>query len=76
MPAAGTLAARIRSEKAAPKADVFIGGSVEFHEPLATETMMRIGSPRSHFACQSARSASRGSNPGRGVWFRMPIQTP
>jgi iron(III) transport system substrate-binding protein len=37
IPAAGTLATRIRAEKAAPKADVFIGGSVEFHEPLATE---------------------------------------
>jgi iron(III) transport system substrate-binding protein len=37
VPAAGTLATRIRAEKAAPKADVFIGGSVEFHEPLATE---------------------------------------
>lgn len=37
VPAAGTLATRIRAEKAAPRADVFIGGSVEFHEPLATE---------------------------------------
>ena len=37
VPAAGTLATRVRAEKAAPKADVFIGGSVEFHEPLATE---------------------------------------
>ena len=34
--AAGTLATRIRAEKAAPKADMFMGGSVEFHEPLAT----------------------------------------
>jgi iron(III) transport system substrate-binding protein len=33
--AAGTLAARIQSEAAAPKADVFIGGSVEIHQPLA-----------------------------------------
>jgi iron(III) transport system substrate-binding protein len=40
VPAAGTLAARIRSEKAAPKVDVFIGGSVEFHEPLATEGLV------------------------------------
>jgi iron(III) transport system substrate-binding protein len=40
VPAAGTLAARIRSEKAAPRADVFIGGSVEFHEPLATEGLV------------------------------------
>ena len=40
VPAAGTLAARIRAEKAAPKADVFIGGSVEFHEPLASEGLV------------------------------------
>ncbi|HEV8675474.1 MAG TPA: extracellular solute-binding protein [Methylomirabilota bacterium] len=40
IPAAGTLATRIRSEKAAPKADIFIGGSVEFHEPLATEGLV------------------------------------
>ncbi len=40
IPAAGTLAARIRAEKAAPKADVFIGGSVEFHEPLASEGLV------------------------------------
>ena len=40
IPAAGTLATRIRAEKAAPKADVFIGGSVEFHEPLAAEGLV------------------------------------
>ncbi len=40
VPAAGTLATRIRAEKAAPKADIFIGGSVEFHEPLATEGLV------------------------------------
>jgi iron(III) transport system substrate-binding protein len=40
VPAAGTLATRIRAEKAAPRADVFIGGSVEFHEPLATEGLV------------------------------------
>ena len=40
IPAAGTLAARIRSEKDAPKADVFIGGSIEFHQPLAEEGLV------------------------------------
>ncbi len=38
--AAGTLATRIRAEKAAPKSDVFMGGSVEFHEPLATDGLV------------------------------------
>ena len=40
IPAAGTLATRIRAEKAAPKADIFIGGSGEFHEPLAAEGLV------------------------------------
>ncbi len=38
--AAGTLATRIRAEKAAPRADVFMGGSVEFHEPLAADGLV------------------------------------
>jgi iron(III) transport system substrate-binding protein len=40
VPAAGTLATRIRAEKAAPKADIFIGGSIEFHAPLAAEGLI------------------------------------
>jgi iron(III) transport system substrate-binding protein len=40
IPAAGTLVARIRAEKDAPKADVFIGGSIEFHEPLANDGLV------------------------------------
>jgi iron(III) transport system substrate-binding protein len=40
IPAAGTLVARIRAEKDAPKADVFIGGSIEFHQPLATDGLV------------------------------------
>src|SRR6476620_3350947 len=40
IPAAGTLVARIRAEKDAPKADVFIGGSVEFHQPLAADGLV------------------------------------
>src|SRR5439155_24315418 len=40
IPEAGTLAARIRSEKGAPRADVCIGGSIEFHQPLAEEGLV------------------------------------
>src|SRR6476469_8141074 len=40
IPAAGTLVARIRAEKDAPKADVFIGGSIEFHQPLAEDGLV------------------------------------
>jgi iron(III) transport system substrate-binding protein len=38
--AAGELQTRIRTEKNAPKGDVFIGGSSEFHDPLAKEGLL------------------------------------
>ena len=38
--AAGEQSTRIRAEKDAPKADVFIGGSTEFHEPLARDGLL------------------------------------
>lgn len=38
--AAGELQTRIEAEKNAPKADVFIGGSSEFHDPLGKEGLL------------------------------------
>ncbi|MDR7544805.1 MAG: ABC transporter substrate-binding protein [Armatimonadota bacterium] len=38
--AAGTLAARIRAEKDRPRADIFVGGSADFHVPLAREGLL------------------------------------
>ena len=38
--AAGELQTRIRTERNAPKGDVFIGGSSEFHDPLAKEGLL------------------------------------
>ncbi|HKW78066.1 MAG TPA: extracellular solute-binding protein [Candidatus Limnocylindria bacterium] len=38
--AAGELQTRIRTEKASPKADIFIGGSSEFHDPLGKEGLL------------------------------------
>jgi iron(III) transport system substrate-binding protein len=38
--AAGTLATRIRAEKARPQADIFLGGSADFHAPLAKEGLL------------------------------------
>jgi iron(III) transport system substrate-binding protein len=38
--AAGELQTRIRSEANAPRADVFIGGSSEFHAPLANDGLL------------------------------------
>ncbi|MDQ7820243.1 MAG: ABC transporter substrate-binding protein [Armatimonadota bacterium] len=40
VPAAGTLQARIRTEKDRPRADVFVGGSRDFHIPLAREGLL------------------------------------
>src|SRR3954451_5950057 len=37
---AGELQTRIRTEKDSPKADIFIGGSSEFHDPLGTEGLL------------------------------------
>ncbi len=38
--AAGTLATRIRAEKVRPQADIFMGGSADFHAPLAREGLL------------------------------------
>lgn len=38
--AAGTIAARIRAEKDRPRADIFVGGSADFHVPLAREGLL------------------------------------
>jgi iron(III) transport system substrate-binding protein len=38
--AAGELQTRIRTEKNAPRADIFIGGSSEFHDPLGKEGLL------------------------------------
>ncbi len=38
--AAGELQTRIRTEKDSPNADVFIGGSSEFHDPLGKEGLL------------------------------------
>lgn len=46
VPAAGTLQARIRTEKDRPRADVFVGGDRALHIPLAREgLLLRYRSP-------------------------------
>ena len=70
VPAAGTLATRIRAEKAAPKADVFIGGSIEFHEPLADRRPgPSLSTRRSSRRPRSIRSSSARKTTGTaGSW--------
>ncbi len=50
--------------------------SVTVANPLPTAMTTRVGRPRSHFASQSARAASRGRTFVRGACDRTPIQTP
>src|SRR6266576_1769610 len=38
--AAGEIQTRIQTEKASPKADIFIGGSSEFHDPLGKQGLL------------------------------------
>jgi iron(III) transport system substrate-binding protein len=38
--AAGELQTRITAEKASPKADIFVGGSSEFHDPLGQQGLL------------------------------------
>lgn len=38
--AAGTVAARITAERTRPRADVFVGGSIDFHAPLAAQGLL------------------------------------
>jgi iron(III) transport system substrate-binding protein len=40
MNGAGEASTRVQAEKAAPKADILIGGSVEFYEPLAQQGLL------------------------------------
>ena len=40
--AAGDLQTRITAEKASPKADIFIGGSSEFHDPLGKAGLLEM----------------------------------
>src|SRR5438045_8252146 len=40
--AAGELQTRITTEKASPKADIFIGGSAEFHDPLGKQGLLEV----------------------------------
>ncbi len=40
--AAGDLEAHIRSERDSPRADVFLGGSSEYHDPLGKDGLLEV----------------------------------
>src|SRR3989441_7666483 len=67
--AAGTLATRIRAEKARPQADIFLGGSIDFHAPLANDGLLDAYiSPR----LAEAKLAREFYNAG-GDWYGWDI---
>ena len=60
--AAGDLQTRITTEKANPKADVFIGGSSEFHDPLGKQGLLvAYKSPNAKLVSAAYKEAS-------GLW--------
>lgn len=62
--AAGTMAARVRSEASAPRADIFVGGSVEIHEPLARDGLLLPY----HAAEETSGKIPSGYIDPRGLW--------
>lgn len=63
--AAGTLATRIIAEKARPQADIFLGGSIDFHAPLAKQgLLLPYLSPR----LSEANLAKQYYDPA-GLWY-------
>lgn len=64
VPAAGTLQARIRTEKDRPRADIFVGGDRSLHIPLAREGLLL---PYRSPAANEARVASTFLDPD-GFW--------
>ncbi|HUQ42630.1 MAG TPA: extracellular solute-binding protein [Candidatus Limnocylindrales bacterium] len=60
--AAGELQTRIRTEKASPKADIFIGGSSEFHDPLGKEGLLEA------YVAPNAKDIAAQFKEASGLW--------
>jgi len=60
--AAGELQTRIRTEKASPKADIFIGGSSEFHDPLGKEGLLEA------YIAPNAKDIDAKFKEATGLW--------
>src|SRR6266568_2506042 len=60
--AAGELQTRIRTEKASPKADIFIGGSSEFHDPLGKEGLLEA------YLAPNAKDIAPQFKEATGLW--------
>ena len=60
--AAGELQTRIRTEKNSPKADIFIGGSSEFHDPLGKEGLLEA------YISPNAKDIAAQFKEATGLW--------
>src|SRR2546428_5342917 len=60
--AAGELQTRIRTEQASPKADIFIGGSSEFHDPLGKEGLLEA------YIAPNAKDIDAKFKEATGLW--------
>ncbi len=60
--AAGELQTRIRTEKSNPKADIFIGGSSEFHDPLGKEGLLEA------YLAPNAKDIAPQFKEATGLW--------
>jgi iron(III) transport system substrate-binding protein len=60
--AAGELQTRITTEKASPKADVFIGGSSEFHDPLGKQGLLEA------YSSPNAKDLPKEYKDANGYW--------
>lgn len=59
---AGEASTRIQAEKSAPKADIFVGGSVEFYEPLAQQGLLE------KYTSPNAKEIESRFNDPKGYW--------
>jgi iron(III) transport system substrate-binding protein len=59
---AGEASTRIQAEKATPKADIFVGGSVEFYEPLAQQGLLE------KYTSPNAKEIESRFNDPKGYW--------
>lgn len=59
---AGEASTRIMAEKANPQADIFVGGSVEFYEPLAKEGILE------NYVSSNAKDLDSQFNDPNGFW--------
>src|SRR5438105_8229652 len=60
--AAGELQTRITAEKANPKADIFIGGSSEFHDPLGKQGLLEA------YISPNAKDIAAQFKEASGLW--------